>query len=64
MSLLVKLAQDLFKKGPRVGAMDVLARHSDAGVPVLHWFSGTKAELQRAVAMGCWFSVGPAMVTM
>ncbi|KAA1053136.1 Qat anti-phage system TatD family nuclease QatD [Azospirillum argentinense] len=43
--------------------LDVLARHPDAGIPVLHWFSGTKAELQRAVAMGCWFSVGPAMVT-
>ncbi|NUB01180.1 TatD family deoxyribonuclease [Azospirillum melinis] len=43
--------------------LDVLARYPDAGVPVLHWFSGTKAELQRAVAMGCWFSVGPAMVT-
>jgi TatD DNase family protein len=42
--------------------LDVLDCHSDAGVPVLHWFSGTKRELQRAVAMGCWFSVGPAMV--
>lgn len=42
--------------------LDALAQHPDAGVPVLHWFSGTKSELQRAVAMGCWFSVGPAMV--
>lgn len=42
--------------------LDTLARHPDAGIPVLHWFSGTKAELQRAIAMGCWFSVGPAMV--
>ncbi|MBF0304650.1 MAG: TatD family hydrolase [Alphaproteobacteria bacterium] len=41
--------------------LDALARHPDAGVPVLHWFSGTKAELHRAVSMGCWFSVGPAM---
>jgi TatD DNase family protein len=43
--------------------LDAIARYPDAGVPVLHWFSGTKTELQRAVAMGCWFSVGPAMVT-
>ncbi len=42
--------------------LDALARHPDAGVPVLHWFSGTKAELKRAISMGCWFSVGPAMV--
>ena len=41
--------------------LDALARHPDAGVPVLHWFSGTKTELRRAVEMGCWFSVGPAM---
>lgn len=42
--------------------LDALARHPDAGVPILHWFSGTKAELLRAIDMGCWFSVGPAML--
>lgn len=42
--------------------LDALARHPDAGIPVLHWFSGTRAELQRATEMGCWFSVGPAML--
>lgn len=42
--------------------LDELARYPDAGVPVFHWFSGTKAELGRAINMGCWFSVGPAMV--
>ncbi|MCU7875157.1 MAG: TatD family hydrolase [Candidatus Thiodiazotropha sp. (ex Lucinoma borealis)] len=31
------------------------------GVPVLHWFTGTKSELKRALSMGCWFSIGPAM---
>jgi TatD DNase family protein len=42
--------------------LDAVARHSDAGISILHWFSGSKAELERAVAMGCWFSVGPAMI--
>jgi TatD DNase family protein len=42
--------------------LDALARRPDAGIPILHWFSGSKAELERAVAMGCWFSVGPAML--
>ncbi|WP_257386584.1 Qat anti-phage system TatD family nuclease QatD [Tahibacter caeni] len=42
--------------------LDALERHRDAGIPVLHWFSGNSKELARAVAMGCWFSVGPAMV--
>lgn len=42
--------------------LDTLCRYPDAGVPVLHWFSGTKTELKRAVEIGCWFSVGPAML--
>lgn len=32
------------------------------GMVILHWFSGTRRELERAVECGCYFSVGPAMV--
>lgn len=42
--------------------LDALEMHPGAGVPILHWFSGTQKELARAVALGCWFSVGPAML--
>ena len=42
--------------------LDHLGAHHGAGIPVLHWFSGTLAELKRAVEIGCWFSVGPAML--
>ena len=28
----------------------------------MHWFSGTHSELTRAIDLGCWFSVGPAML--
>jgi TatD DNase family protein len=42
--------------------LDTLAQFPNAGVPVLHWFSGSKKQLHRAIDMGCWFSVGPAMV--
>ncbi len=41
--------------------LDCLEQHPSAGVPVLHWFSGSGSELRRAVELGCWFSVGPAM---
>ena len=27
-------------------------------VPIIHWFSGSSNELQRAIKLGCWFSVG------
>lgn len=42
--------------------LDRLAEFPGAGTPVLHWFSGGKRDLQRAIALGCWFSVGPAML--
>lgn len=32
------------------------------GTPILHWFSGTKSQLTKAINLGCWFSVGPAML--
>ncbi|HEV2691854.1 MAG TPA: Qat anti-phage system TatD family nuclease QatD [Verrucomicrobiae bacterium] len=43
--------------------LNSLKKHPNAGQPVLHWFSGTKAELKRANDIGAWFSVGPAMLS-
>jgi TatD DNase family protein len=42
--------------------LDQLAKYPGCGQTVLHWFSGSVRDLERAVAMGCWFSVGPAML--
>ncbi|KYK44765.1 hydrolase TatD [Bradyrhizobium liaoningense] len=42
--------------------LDSLESHPGAGVPILHWYSGGSRELARAIALGCWFSVGPAML--
>ncbi|MFD2780363.1 TatD family hydrolase [Novosphingobium pokkalii] len=42
--------------------LDTLESFPDAGTPILHWFSGTSRELDRAIDLGCWFSVGPAML--
>jgi TatD DNase family protein len=42
--------------------LEALADCPTAGTAVLHWFSGTERELTRAVELGCWFSVGPAML--
>lgn len=52
----------LHSRGAADEVLDALCRHPGAGTPVLHWFSGTRKQLDRAVAMDCWFSVGPAMV--
>ena len=42
--------------------LDLVEQHCRNSTPVLHWFSGTIQEARRAVALGCWFSVGPAML--
>jgi TatD DNase family protein len=42
--------------------LDCLERATGAGTPVLHWFSGSFRDLARAIDLGCWFSVGPAML--
>ena len=35
---------------------------SSKGKVVLHWFTGSKAEAKRALALGCYFSVNAAML--
>jgi TatD DNase family protein len=42
--------------------LDALEAFPDAGIPILHWFSGSFRDLDRAINLGCWFSVGPAML--
>lgn len=43
--------------------LDCLEEVPEAGIPILHWFSGTQRDLARAVNLGCWFSVGPSMLS-
>ena len=42
--------------------LDRVEAFPHAGTSVLHWFSGSARELDRAVELGCWFSVGVAML--
>lgn len=52
----------IHSRGAATYVLDKLEREPGAGIPILHWFSGTIKELHRAVELGCWFSVGPAML--
>lgn len=49
-------------RGAERRVVELLALTKNVGIPVLHWFSGSLAELQTAIRIGCWFSVGPAML--
>lgn len=52
----------IHSRGAASAVLDGIERRPDAGVPILHWFSGTMRERARADGLGCWFSVGPAML--
>lgn len=52
----------IHSRGAATEVMEILDGHLGAGIPVFHWFSGQPKELLRAIQMGCWFSVGPAML--
>lgn len=42
--------------------LDELSQVHD-NLPILHWFSGTRQQLKQAIEMGCYFSIGPAMLS-
>lgn len=52
----------IHSRGAASRVVELLASSKSAGYPVLHWFSGGFAELETACRIGCWFSVGPAML--
>lgn len=42
--------------------LDTLQAHDGFGIAVLHWFTDSLPLLRRAADLGCWFSIGPAML--
>ncbi|MCE7798265.1 TatD family hydrolase [Sphingobium sufflavum] len=52
----------LHSRGAAVMLLDMLEFEPLAGTFVLHWFSAKPAIIQRAADLGCWFSVGSAMM--
>lgn len=42
--------------------LDILEQFPEFGTAVLHWFTDSAQQLRRANALGCWFSIGPAML--
>ncbi len=75
MEIQLKVFRHILKSVNRAGGriMSIHSRSSASavlseltacdGVPVFHWFTGSKFELQQAITSGGWFSVGPAMLS-
>jgi TatD DNase family protein len=43
--------------------LDMIETYPKAGKPILHWFTGSANDLERAIRLDCWYSVGPAMLS-
>jgi TatD DNase family protein len=52
----------IHSRGAERRVVELLATTKHSSVPVLHWFSGGMNDLETACRIGCWFSVGPAML--
>jgi TatD DNase family protein len=52
----------LHSRGATGLLLDRLAAEPSAGRFILHWYLGSCKQISRAAEMGCWFSVGPAML--
>lgn len=42
--------------------LSILKKYPNCGIPILHWFSGSSSELEKAIEMECFFSVNPLMI--
>ena len=41
--------------------LQILEKYKGEYDPILHWFTGSVKDAQKAVELGCWFSVNPNM---
>lgn len=53
----------IHSRNAAASVIDSLETRNGSGLPVLHWFSGNSTDLKRAIRIGCWFSVGPKMLS-
>lgn len=52
----------IHSRGAAGAVLDNIEKYVRKSAPILHWFSGSRKELDRAIELGCWFSVGPTML--
>lgn len=52
----------LHSRGASEMLLDMIEFEPRAGRFVLHWFSANRMSVERAIRLGCWFSVGSSML--
>ena len=51
----------IHSRGAVKEVLQILEKYEGEYVPILHWFTGSVNDAQKAVKLGCWFSVNPNM---
>ena len=52
----------IHSRGAVALVLDELAKYPEAGIPIMHWFTGTTPQAKRAIKLGCRFSVNLPMI--
>ncbi len=52
----------IHSRGAASKTLSIIGKYQNCGTPILHWFSGSMAELKEAVEMRCYFSVNSQML--
>lgn len=52
----------IHSRGASSEVIETLKLHTKFSTPILHWFTGSPSEIGKATDIGCWFSIGPAML--
>lgn len=52
----------IHSRGAASKVLSIIRKYPSCGTPILHWFSGSIAELKEAIEMRCYFSVNSLML--
>lgn len=51
----------IHSRGAVSEVLQIIEKYEGRVIPILHWFTGNPQEADRALKLGCWFSVNPNM---
>ncbi len=51
----------IHSRGAVKEVLRILGKYEGEFIPVLHWFTGSIKDAEKAIKIGCWFSVNPNM---
>lgn len=51
----------IHSRGATKEVLHIVEKYEGNFIPVLHWFTGSAKDAEKAIELGCWFSVNPNM---